>query len=80
MVARARQLGLMLLSDSSRPSVTPPEWGDDEPDALPAMSDDDASTRRFCRVCRRLLVVRTPEDVRGQLNNAEPWAPHGQVR
>ena len=73
-VARARQLGLdAVLSDLEQAERDASGMYDDEPDALPAMSDDEREHAAVLQGLSSAPVVRTPEDVRGQLNNAEPW-------
>ena len=73
-VARARQLGLdAVLSDLEQAERDASGMYDDEPDALPAMSDDEREHAAVLQGLSLAPVVRTPEDVRGQLNNAEPW-------
>ena len=62
-----------MLSDLEQAErVTPPECMTMSRMRCRPCPTTSASTRRFCRVCRRLPWC-TPEDVRGQLNNAEPW-------
>ena len=73
-VARARQMGLdAVLSDLEQAERDASGMYDDEPDALPAMSADEREHAAVLQGLSSSAVVRTPDDVRGQLNKAEPW-------
>jgi VIT1/CCC1 family predicted Fe2+/Mn2+ transporter len=73
-VARARQMGLnAVLSDLEQAERDASGMYDDEPDALPAMSADEREHAAVLQGLSSGAVVRTPDDVRGQLNKAEPW-------
>lgn len=73
-VARARQMGLdAVLSDLEQAERDASGMYDDEPDALPAMSADEREHAAVLQGLSSGAAVRTPDDVRGQLNKAEPW-------
>ncbi len=73
-VARARQMGLdAVLSDLEQAERDASGMYDDEPDALPAMSADEREHAAVLQGLSSGAMVRTPDDVRGQLNKAEPW-------
>ncbi|MEZ5157693.1 MAG: VIT1/CCC1 transporter family protein [Candidatus Nanopelagicales bacterium] len=73
-VARARQMGLdAVLSDLEQAERDASGMYDDEPDALPAMSADEREHAAVLQGLSSGAVVRSPDDVRGQLNKAEPW-------
>lgn len=72
-LARARRMGLeAVLGDLEQAERDAVGMYDEEPDALPGMSDDE---REHVRVVSGLAAppVSVPEDVRVTLNDAEPW-------
>jgi VIT1/CCC1 family predicted Fe2+/Mn2+ transporter len=73
-IARARQLGLdSVLSDLEQAEREAVGMYDNEPDALPGMSDDERAHVEVLRGLRTSPAQIMPADIRDSLNRAEPW-------
>lgn len=74
-LTRAEQLGLdAVLGDLERAEREAVGMYDNEPDALPGMSDDERDhVTVLSSMAGAVLPAQVPADVRSTLNDAEPW-------